>query len=379
MKSGFVYDIHGLVGIESAFRLPELKAFQIPQLGRPPDLRIIREGGSADPGESGSIIFEEALGRIGFRLLITLQDPILIRPSPLIQRSPHVLYTNVIEPILRWVLVRRDHALIHSASIALGSRAALITAATDTGKTTTILRSVSSQPWAFLADDMTILRSDGALYSFPKPLTISYHTLKAVGAAALGTKERFALQLQSRLHSKTGRAFGLLLQDLGLPAASLNALVQILIPPPKFMIQRLLPSVLTARSAQLEHVILIEQGDELQEQIDHASIVEALMRNAEDAYGFPPYASLAPHLVHWKGQDLAAREREIVASATQRATGTLLRSRVYSWGRRIPGLLNAADSKPVSLTEGSLAAETRPSSRLEPSGPAGGLLKEKRT
>jgi len=31
----------------------------------------------------------------------------------MLRYSPHVLYTNVIEPLLRWTFVKRGYALVH--------------------------------------------------------------------------------------------------------------------------------------------------------------------------------------------------------------------------------------------------------------------------
>src|SRR5438034_4952634 len=45
--------------------------------------------------------------------------------------------------------------------------------------------------------------------------------------------ERIALQFQSRLHSKSGRKVGLNLSQSKLPAATMNAIVQMIVPPPK--------------------------------------------------------------------------------------------------------------------------------------------------
>ena len=66
--------------------------------------------------------------------------------APMLRYSPHVLYTNVVEPTLRWCFVTRGYALAHCACIAVDGRAHLITARTDTGKTTTILKTARPPP-----------------------------------------------------------------------------------------------------------------------------------------------------------------------------------------------------------------------------------------
>jgi glycosyltransferase involved in cell wall biosynthesis len=338
---GFAYDIHGLVCVLSSFELPELEHFRRTGIQSKPDIRLrIERRREARPAED-SVHYVEWLGRYGFEVTVDYRQPIEISVSPLLMRSPHVLYTNVVEPILRWLFVRKGFALVHGACLSLDGRASLVTAGTDTGKTTTILQVLAGNPWAFLSDDMTILTRDGRVLSYPKPLTISRHTLRAVDTARLSRRERLALQIQSRLHSRSGRLIGLLLGKTIMPAASLNAWVQLLIPPPKYGIQRLVPRVSIASSAALANVVLIERGPEQQERMDGQHIVDVLIQNAEDAYGFPPYPRLARFLSQWRGQDLHGEEREIIGEALNGHAATRLRDPQFGWSQRLPTLLSA--------------------------------------
>jgi hypothetical protein len=184
------------------------------------------------------------LGRIGCDINVEYRDAIEVTVSHLISLSPHVLYTNVIEPLLRWTFVQKGYILIHAACLSFDGKAVLVTAKTDTGKTSTIILTAKNTPASqFLSDDMTIVSRDGTAMSYPKPMTISFHTLNAAKTAPLPLLNRAALQVQSRLHSKSGRKVGLKLGNSKFPAASLNALVQMIIPPPKYMIDRLVPGV----------------------------------------------------------------------------------------------------------------------------------------
>ena len=129
--------------------------------------------------------------------------------APLLQRSPHVLYTNVVEPILRWTFASKGYALVHAACFADGDHAFMLTARTDTGKTTTTLKLLDHYPYSFLSDDLTIVCPDGRVLAYPKPLTISRHTVHAVQTPLLSWSERVKLIPQSRLHSRTGRRFAM--------------------------------------------------------------------------------------------------------------------------------------------------------------------------
>ena len=117
-----------------------------------------------------------------------------------------MLYTNVVEPILRWTFASKGYALVHAACFADGDSAFMVTARTDTGKTTTTLKLLDHYPYSFLSDDLTIVCPDGRVLAYPKPLTISRHTVHAVKTPLLSRRERVKLIPQSRLHSRIGPA-----------------------------------------------------------------------------------------------------------------------------------------------------------------------------
>jgi hypothetical protein len=344
----FSYNIHNILKVASMFELPELDYFRVPALHGEPDIRLRlerrrkkdrrRSQRTGTPRRStDSIHYGESLGRYGFEVSISNKDRVDVAVSPILKFSLHVLYTNVIEPILRWRFVRKGYALVHAACISFDGQAVLITARTDTGKTYTILRTVDNYTCSFLSDDMTIVGRDGTVLSYPKPLGISNHTLRAVKASSsLTLWERIALQFQSRLHSKSGRGVGLKLGQTRLPAATMNAIVQMLVPPPKYMVHRLIPKASYANVATLSRAVIIESGDEYVEALHHEQAVETFVRNAEDAYGFPPYPSLAHSLSKWNGESLHPREQAIVDQALRRIPTVRLRDPRFNWWQRIP-------------------------------------------
>ena len=65
-------------------------------------------------------------------------DRIRVTVSPLLARSPHVLYTNVVEALLRFVFVSRGRMLLHSACMEIDGVGVMLSARTDTGKTGTV-------------------------------------------------------------------------------------------------------------------------------------------------------------------------------------------------------------------------------------------------
>ena len=367
----YSYNIHNILRVASMFRLPELEYFRVPALFEESDIRLRLERRRKDrrrgntriqidgqnrqrsttPRRSGNKIhYGETLGRFGFEVSITHKEGVEVAVSSILQLSLHVLYTNVVEPILRWAMVRKGYALVHAACIAVDGQAVLITARTDTGKTSTILRAVENFSCSFLSDDMTIVSRDGRVMSYPKPLTISNHTLSAVRAnSSLTFFERVALQIQSRLHSKSGRQVGLKLSETKLPAATMNTIVQMLIPPPKYMVHRLIPKVTYANHAKLSHAVIIERGSEYEEALQHDQAVIEFVRNAEDAYGFPPYPILANFISKWDEEDLQPIEQLIVAAALKGIPTTRIRDPKFNWWQRLPIIANNPAAAPMQF------------------------------
>ena len=349
---GFSYNIHNIIQVASMFELPELEYFRVPALSADPDIRVRLErrfkerrkasrNGGVPRRTPDNIHYAESLGRHGFEVTISNKNVVEVAVSPILRHSLHVLYTNVVEPILRWTFVRKGYALVHAACVSFDGQAVLVTARTDTGKTSTILRTVDNYACSFLSDDMTIVSKDGQVMSYPKPLTISNHTLSAVNAnSSLTWWERIALQFQSRLHSKGGRKVGMDLSKSNLPAATMNAIVQWMVPPPKYMVHRLIPKATYANHATLARAVIIERGEEFVEALHHEQAVETFVKNAEDAYGFPPYPILADSLSRWNGEDLHPAEQAIVDKALETITTVRLRDPKFNWWQRLPVATN---------------------------------------
>jgi hypothetical protein len=258
-----------------------------------------------------------------------------ISVTNLIARSPHVLYTNVVEPVLRWAFVERGYALVHAAGLEIDGSAFFITAQTDTGKTTTMLKILQDDEYRFLADDLVIVNRDGRVLPYPKPMTISAHTLHAVERATLPWAQRLTLPIQSRLHSRNGRRVGIALASTRAPAATMNAIVQFLIPPPKYHVTTLIPSTRIADEAKVGGLFLIERGPEADSWLEPDHALGMLLDNCEDAYGFPPYAEIAPFLRNGSLVDLAEVERSIIAAAFSGVQAQLLASDNLNWAIRI--------------------------------------------
>ena len=367
------YDIHGVVTVCSDARLPELEAFRIRRLATEPTIRVrigdLPKQAPADDDVSAPMRrhfrYREWIGNLGFAADVTVEGlNVDILAAPLLRRSPHVLYTNLVEPVLRWTMVKLGYALAHGAVFVDGDRAFMVTARTDTGKTTTMLKLLDANPdFSFIADDLSIVAADGTVMSYPKPMTISQHTVHAVHTPYLKLAERATLGLQSRLHSREGRIFAFFLARSGLPLATLNAVIQILIPPPKYPVGRLVPGVPCTRSARFTGLFVISRGDaNTTEPLGTDDAREILIANTDDAYGFPPYAELEEFLLAATGEDLRSLECAIIGGALGTAPAFLLMSDRLNWAERIPDLIAESD-RMIDLTK-PLTDDTAPDREL---------------
>lgn len=345
------YDIHGLVRIGSDVALREIEYFRAPSLQAGYDIEVRRgrvgEGALhrravvTQTAAPLGVRYEEHLGRFGADVEIRMESPIEVIANPLLCGSPHVLYTNVVEPLLRFVLVSRDAVLLHAACLDVDGRGVLLSAHTDTGKTGTVLRLLRNRIGWFLSDDMTIIAPGGIALCYPKPLTISHHTLRAVQSTALTRGEWRRLSVQSRLHSRRGRKLGMLLGQMNLPIMALNAVTQALVPPPKYMVDRLVPCVITARTC-VEELFVIERGSPAVSEIARTDVIDQLVENTDDAYGFPPFGYLAAALVIGDdGYDqLRAKERSLLEAAMSGVRARRVVSDDFGWPEMISGLLD---------------------------------------
>ena len=336
------YSIHDIVAVESDKALPELEKFLVRSvLGMPTisvqvgNLQHVPLGESLDlRGDAPVVSYRE---RTGFAMCLTLGvNATDVVVSPFVAKSPHVMYTNVVEPILRWRLVESGYALVHAACFADGDDAYLITALTDTGKTTTMLKVLDHSDLRFVSDDLIVLAADGAVRTFPKPLTISAHTVHALHNTTLNKRERLALIPQSRIHSREGRRLAFLLTKYQLPVASINAIIQRVIPPPKYHVERLVRGVKSANNATARGMFIIQRGGSGEEVMDSANSLRTLLANCDDAFGFPPYSSLERLLLAASDEDLRSKEREIIASALSDRPVVAMKSDSLDWAERIP-------------------------------------------
>jgi dolichol-phosphate mannosyltransferase len=374
-EARYRYDLAGLLAIESDVELRELRYFEAPRTGRP-DIRVRIGFVGARPTthvvfeeRNGELLYREHLGPLAANFSLRMGDPIEIKLSPILAMSPHVVYTNIVEAFLRFLLVSKGYVLLHSAGLVGEHGATLLSAQTDTGKTSTVITLVRSRGYRFLSDDMTIIDPRGDAISYPKPMTLSFHTMGVAKDGRLSISDRAALSIQSRLHSKSGRTVGRALGERNLPIMTVNSAVQFLVPPPKHRIEALFECKVGGR-APIRNVVLMERGEEVLESVSIDAAVQKLLENTDDAYGFPPFALFAPRIRI--GDDdypaLRRKEADLLRSAIENARLWHLRVPGHEWAERLPAII---DEAPLVAVGPGLEVD-----RLEPVGVGPGLSTE---
>jgi hypothetical protein len=189
---------------------------------------------------------------------------------------------------------------------------------------------------------MTVLEPDGTARCFPKPLTISHHTLRAVNSTTLSRAEWRKLRVQSRLHSKEGRQFGMRLAEMNLPIMTFNAVTQAIVPPPKYDADRLV-SCDVVRDVKVTDMFIIARGPQDLAEARSAEALDELIANTDDAYGFPPFRYLAPSFMIG-GMDYEAlrrREAELLAGVLENIRVRRMVRDDFSWADGISDLIES--------------------------------------
>jgi dolichol-phosphate mannosyltransferase len=311
------YNIHNILTIRSEVLLYELEYFRCQDIPYDADMTIKAVGSLGgrfnfrrkiiiedELHQPNRLKYTEHLGPFGAQFQVNfIANKVEILVNRIVSGSNHVLYVNLVEPLLRFLFIPKGYLLLHSACISssTGDEGLLISAPPDTGKTTTVLKCVKNG-FSFLSDDMTILRLPNEALCFPKPMTISSHTLRTALTISEsknnGNTKRSSLKLRSMIHSKKGRQLMRKLGNLNVPIFTINALGQKFIKPPKFNIDYFLQDALPKVRTKIYNFVLLETGLEGEHSINVPSDIATTraIENTDDAFMFPPYREILKYL-----------------------------------------------------------------------------------
>jgi dolichol-phosphate mannosyltransferase len=365
----YCYNIHDIVRIKSDVQLYELEYFACEEFSdNIADMVVIVSSNMPLRGihlkkklvgnkshSSFQIKYAEHLGRLGAQFTINNDKndgsstslgsrSIEIRVNKLISTSRHVLYVNLVEPILRFLLISKGCILLHSACMDMkgqGYQGIILSAPPDTGKTTTVLKCVR-RGFSFLSDDMTIIRLPNEALCFPKPMTISAHTFNtAVNIASDGRensnrgggRNRTGLKVRSLVHSKGGRQMMRRLGTHNVPIFTLNTIGQAVIRPPKFKIEDLLQPVKSVERTRVRILYFLEKGGEETLILPRETALKKAVENSDDAFLFPPYKDMLNY-ISIEGRnaaELLAEEKRMLEAFLSNITCMVIKSDSRSW------------------------------------------------
>ena len=348
MKLLYCYNIHDIVKVKSEVSLYELEYFSSNEFADA-DL-VINVKDSIASGihfkrtlipdlspEYHKVKYSEHFGRLGAQFSIEFSNKVNIAVNKLITTSRHVIYVNLVEPILRFLLISKGFVLLHSACIDIKGHGVLFSAPPDTGKTTTVLKCIKSG-FSFLSDDMTIVRLPNEAMCFPKPMTISAHTYKTATTVADNDQDKLQYRLRSLVHSKKGRQFMHKLANYNVPIFTLNTVGQAIIKPPKFKIENLLHSVNIQEKTRVKSLYFLERdGNEQTEQVTTKVALRKAIENSDDAFLFPPYADLI-HYINIGGKtakELLQEERSMLEKLLKEVDCWIIKSDKRAWYQMI--------------------------------------------
>jgi len=119
-----------------------------------------------------------------------------------------------------------------------------------------------------------------------------------------------------------------------------------LIPPPKYTVDRLVPCQMTD-ATRVRELFIIERGPPRLADLDKRAALTQLLTNTDDAYGFPPFRYLAPAISigSLDYHELRAAERNILAGFLAHVRVRTLASDNFGWADEVPRLVQPSDSR----------------------------------
>ena len=280
------YNIHDQLLIHSPVPIPDLGWFQSSLSERVPDI-VVRVDRHGTPRQfENAVSFDDHLGRFGFAFTILLnQEQVEVVISPLIAAAPHVLYVNILEPLMRYLLLKRGQLLLQAGAIIEKGGCCLISTMGryPTAEATFAMLDVNKAA-QYVGHDHVLLTETGEAFCFPLAMTTT-----------------------KLLDMNQARQLGAWLRQIDqFPAATINAWVQRLFPPVQQPIVQRLERERIVERAQVTGVELVN-GKGINSADKLATII---LQNAQDPLGFPLFKMLADYELRRGQFDLFNLEQE---------------------------------------------------------------------
>lgn len=279
------YRLHDFLTLETPIPVPDLAPFRTAEPSDKPDIRVRIDRHGTPRQLAGGVSYDERLGRLGFALTVLPgQNYTEVVVSPLVAHVPHLLFANVLEPLLRWTLVERKVAFVRAGCVCdADGRGTLLLAPTRAARITAVLAAVQAGQ-IYVSHDVTLLTAVGEAWGFPVALTT----------------ERV-------LEKPVLRRLGALLRRLTLPTVTLNSYTQRLFPPRQTAVATLIPA-----AQQIDKVCLSAVEDE-------RDVAHRLQQYASDAYDFPLLTRLIQEVSQQSEAEWYTVERELIQAGLMAA------------------------------------------------------------
>jgi hypothetical protein len=176
------YNIHDLVRIESNVDIQLPRIFRVDEVINP-DL-IVNIGDfnpeTVEKPDDVSYYHEFSLGPLKskFRISNLFGKTKLYYDNPRNLIQPQIKI-NLINTIISWKLLKKNHALVYGSCLEKGGEGVLIIGPSGIGKTLTSISLMKNYGFNHLSDDTVIVNKDSIAYCYPTALKISPHHLKS--------------------------------------------------------------------------------------------------------------------------------------------------------------------------------------------------------
>jgi putative flippase GtrA len=324
------YDLHGLLFIESAVPMAALAPFLVEGPLPRVDLRLLVDRRGTPRCLPGALCYAEGPGRFGFGVTVMPGAYTEVVVSPLLRGAPETLFRQVVEPLLRWLILRQGAALLPAVAMMDQGRLRLASLPAE-------VKPSLSTGWR---------QAEAAGLAHPAPVLVD------------GSGQAYSLAAPVQAGALTGwrgtwaRALGRWLVPMGeQPPGALQAWRAALIERGAVGAESVEPA--RARRGPVGTAVVVESGTAPAQRLTVEEAAALLVARLETWYDSPVARRLAEPLAAWGGQNWRAVERQIIAGGLENAIISRQRGKEADWWRAVmPEATETASSNTALVAEG---------------------------
>ncbi|HET59201.1 MAG TPA: hypothetical protein ENN32_02385 [Chloroflexi bacterium] len=132
------------------------------------------------------------------KTLIWVEDQLAFRVAP--ELTLPIVQTSILEPVIYIQSLLQGRLILHAAAVARDDKGLIIAARGGTGKTTTSLRLLQTDPeLCFMGDDLLFVNGNGGADYYPRPLHLFRHHLRDLHFLQVNSRLRLKIILRHLL------------------------------------------------------------------------------------------------------------------------------------------------------------------------------------